>query len=101
MPARSEAQQKAADAALAAKRGRTTVSSLRGASRDMCDSMTEEELEEIAATPHGDIPARKECETRRPTRPVRLIAGTLTPGRRLEGVASDPRDLRCGKGDDR
>jgi hypothetical protein len=59
MPARSEAQQKAAGAALAAKRGETKVSSLQGASKDMYDSMTEDELEEIASTPHDDIPARK------------------------------------------
>jgi hypothetical protein len=50
MPAKSKAQQKAAGAALAAKRGETKVSELKGASREMYDSMSEEELEEFAST---------------------------------------------------
>jgi Protein of unknwon function (DUF3008) len=50
MPAKSKAQQKAAGAALAAKRGEIDVSELQGASREMYDSMTEEQLEEFAAT---------------------------------------------------
>lgn len=50
MPARSKAQQKAAGAALAAKRGRTGKSNLEGAAREMADSMTESELEELAST---------------------------------------------------
>jgi hypothetical protein len=50
MPAKSKAQQKAAGAALAAKRGETKVSELKGASREMYDSMSEKELEEFAST---------------------------------------------------
>ena len=50
MPAKSKAQQKAAGAALAAKRGEQKVGDLKGASRSMYKSMTEEELEELAAT---------------------------------------------------
>jgi hypothetical protein len=50
MPAKSKAQQKAAGAALAAKRGEITKSELRGASRAMVESMTEKELEEMAST---------------------------------------------------
>jgi hypothetical protein len=50
MPARSKAQQRAAGAALSAKRGETPVSRLKGASRDMYDSMSERELEELAET---------------------------------------------------
>ena len=56
MPARSKAQQQAAGAALSAKRGETRPSDLRGASRDMYDSMTEAELEDLAATPHKGLP---------------------------------------------
>ena len=48
MPAKSKAQQKAAGAALAAKRGETKVSDLQGASRDMYDSMSEDQLEDFA-----------------------------------------------------
>ncbi|HSD92861.1 MAG TPA: DUF3008 family protein [Methyloceanibacter sp.] len=50
MPAKSAAQQKAAGAALAAKRGETPVGELKGASKSMYKSMTEKELEEFAST---------------------------------------------------
>ncbi len=50
LPARSKAQQKAAGAALAAKRGDIAKSALKGASREMEESMTEDELEELAST---------------------------------------------------
>lgn len=50
MPAKSAAQQKAAGAALSAKRGDTPKSKLRGASKEMAESMTEKELEEMAHT---------------------------------------------------
>jgi hypothetical protein len=50
MPATSAAQQKAAGAALAAKRGDTSPSKLKGASKSMYDSMTEKELEVFAST---------------------------------------------------
>lgn len=50
MPARSAAQQKAAGAALAAKRGEISPRELKGASRSMYESMTEEQLEEFAST---------------------------------------------------
>jgi hypothetical protein len=50
MPAKSRAQQKAAGAALAAKRGKQKVSALKGASRSMYESMSEKELDEMAST---------------------------------------------------
>ena len=50
MPAKSKAQQKAAGAALSAKRGDTPKSKLKGASKGMAESMTEKELEELAST---------------------------------------------------
>jgi len=56
MPAKSKAQQKAAGAALAVKRGEADKSSLQGASKEMFESMTEEELEELASTKHDDLP---------------------------------------------
>ncbi|KCZ64868.1 MULTISPECIES: DUF3008 family protein [Hyphomonas] len=59
MPAQSEAQQKAAGAALSAKRGETKVSDLQGASKEMYDSMSESELEDLASTKHDDIPEKK------------------------------------------
>jgi hypothetical protein len=51
MPAQSKAQQKAAGAALSAKRGETKVGDLQGASKQMYDSMSEEELEEVLFPP--------------------------------------------------
>ena len=56
MKAKSKAQQKAAGAALSAKRGETKVSDLQGASKDMYDSMSEEELDEMASTDRSDLP---------------------------------------------
>ena len=50
MPAKSAAQQKAAGAALSAKRGDTPKSDLKGASKSMVDSMSEKELEDMAST---------------------------------------------------
>ena len=49
MPAKSKAQQKAAGAALSAKRGETPKSKLNGASKEMSESMTEKQLEEFAS----------------------------------------------------
>ena len=59
MPAQSKAQQKAAGAALSAKRGETRVSDLKGASKEMYESMTEKELEELAGTSHDHLPDKK------------------------------------------
>ena len=50
MPAKSQAQQKAAGAALAAKRGERKKSSLKGASKSMAESMSERQLDELAST---------------------------------------------------
>ncbi len=59
MPARSRVQQKAAGAALAAKRGEAPKSSLKGASREMAETMTEKELRDLAKTKHAKLPRRK------------------------------------------
>lgn len=56
MPAKSKAQQKAAGAALSAKRGETPKSKLQGASREMYDSMSESELEDFASGPRKGKP---------------------------------------------
>jgi hypothetical protein len=59
MPAKSKAQQKAAGAALSAKRGETPKSKLKGASKTMAESMTESELEDFAKTRRKGLPDRK------------------------------------------
>jgi hypothetical protein len=59
MPATSAAQQKAAGAALSAKRGDTPVSELKGASRQMYESMSEKELDDMASTSRKDKPEHK------------------------------------------
>lgn len=56
MQAQSKAQQRAAGAALAAKRDPSKIDDLEGASKDMFDTMTEGELEEMASTSHDDLP---------------------------------------------
>ena len=63
MPAKSAAQQKAAGAALSAKRGKTSPTKLKGASRGMYKSMSEKQLEEFAETKRKGLPEHKK-ETR-------------------------------------
>lgn len=58
MPAKSAAQQKAAGAALAAKRGDMKKSELKGASKSMEKSMSETELEKMASTKRKGKPER-------------------------------------------
>ncbi len=64
MPAKSKAQQRAAGAALSAKRGETKVGELQGASKQMYESMTEKELEEFASTKTDDLPDHVEDDAR-------------------------------------
>lgn len=59
MPAKSKAQQMAAGAALSAKRGETKKSELKGASREMYDSMNEDQLEDFASTKRKGKPEKK------------------------------------------
>lgn len=58
MPAKSQAQQKAAGAALSAKRGETKKADLKGASKSMVDSMSERQLEELASGSRKSKPKR-------------------------------------------
>jgi hypothetical protein len=58
MPAKSKQQQKAAGAALAAKRGERSKSSLKGASRQMVKSMSESELHKMASAKRKKLPRR-------------------------------------------
>lgn len=60
MPAKSQAQQKAAGAALSAKRGDTKVSELKGASKSMYESMSAKELKELAETKRKGKPEHKQ-----------------------------------------
>lgn len=69
MPARSKKQQMAAGAALAAKRGKRSKASLRGASRSMAESMSQSELREFAGTKRRSLPrtAKKSGTKKRST----------------------------------
>jgi hypothetical protein len=58
MPAKSKKQQMAAGAALAAKRGKRSKSSLKGASRSMYQSMSQQELRKMAKTKRKGKPTR-------------------------------------------
>lgn len=59
MPAKSKAQQMAAGAALAAKRGEKKTSELKGASKSMEKSMSEKELDKMASTKRKGKPQKK------------------------------------------
>jgi hypothetical protein len=59
MPARSKKQQMAAGPALAAKRGERSKASLKGASQEMVDSMSERQLREFASTKRRGLPRKK------------------------------------------
>jgi hypothetical protein len=58
MPATSKKQQMAAGAALAAKRGKRSKSSLKGASKQMEKSMSEKQLEDFAKTKRKKLPKK-------------------------------------------
>ena len=58
MPAKSKAQQKAAGAALAARRGDEKVGELKGASKSMYKSMKDTQLEDLASTKRKKLPSR-------------------------------------------
>jgi Protein of unknwon function (DUF3008) len=64
VPAKSKKQQMAAGAALAAKRGERSRSSLKGASRQMAKSMSEDQLEEFAGTKRKNLPEKKRSRSR-------------------------------------
>jgi hypothetical protein len=59
MPATSKAQQMAAGAALAARRGEIKKSELKGASREMYESMSQKQLEEFAETKRKGLPEHR------------------------------------------
>lgn len=59
MPAKSKKQQMAAGAALAAKRGETSKKSLKGASKQMAESMSEKQLKDFAKTKRKKLPTKK------------------------------------------
>lgn len=59
MPAKSRKQQMAAGAALAAKRGAKPKSTLKGASREMADSMSEKELHDMASAKRRKLPEQE------------------------------------------
>ncbi|MBV8143293.1 MAG: DUF3008 family protein [Verrucomicrobia bacterium] len=59
MPAKSKKQQMAAGAALAAKRGERSKSSLKGASKEMAESMSDKQLEDFAKTKRKKLPTKK------------------------------------------
>jgi uncharacterized protein DUF3008 len=65
MPAKSKKQQMAAGAALAAKRGKRSKSSLRGASKQMAKSMSEKQLRDFAKTKRKTLPRKKTRRKRR------------------------------------
>src|SRR5713226_4102149 len=78
MPARSKKQQMAAGAA---KRGKRSKSSLKGASRQMARSMSEKQLREFAKTKRKKLPTTKPKETLSDCRATAPVAGSGVGGR--------------------
>ncbi len=62
MSAKSKAQQKAAGAALSAKRGEQPKKALKGASRDMYEFMNKDQLEDLAKTKRKSLPRKKSAK---------------------------------------
>ena len=60
--ATSKKQQMAGGAALSAKKGEREKSSLKGASRSMYESMSKDDLEEMAGTKRKNLPRKKNGE---------------------------------------
>lgn len=60
MPVKSKVQQKAAGAALAAKHGEISKDELKGASKEMYESMSEKQLDEFASTKRKGLPEKVE-----------------------------------------
>ena len=61
MPAKSKSQQRAAGAALSAKRGDSKVSELKGPAKSMYKSMSEDELEKMAHAKRKNLPEHKQA----------------------------------------
>ena len=59
MPAKSKKQQMAAGAALSARRGEQPKYSLKGASKQMVESMSEDQLEDLARTKRRNLEEKK------------------------------------------
>lgn len=59
MPAKSKKQQMAAGAALSAKRGEKNKSELKGASKEMYESMNKKQLKDLAKTKRKKLPKKK------------------------------------------
>lgn len=59
MPSKSKAQQMAAGAALSAKSGRKKKSELYGQSKEMYESMSERQLEEMASSTRKGKPQHR------------------------------------------
>jgi hypothetical protein len=62
MPAKSENQQQAAGMALAVKRGKLAVNKLKGAAKQMYNSMNETQLKHYAETATKALPTSKKAE---------------------------------------
>jgi hypothetical protein len=92
MPAKSKAQQKAAGAALSAKRGDTPKDKLKGASKQMIDSMTEKQLDEFASTKRKGKPQHVADWSAQPHCGWSPSLETYLPRYGDAGAANDPEE---------
>ena len=89
MPAKSKAQQKAAGAALSAKRGDTKKSELKGAAKGMYEFMSEKQLDELASTKRKGKPEHVSKGKYRRKPPPSSRQGA-TRGRSASGILDMP-----------
>ena len=94
MPARSKKQQMAAGAALAAKRGERSKASLKGASREMAETMSEQQLREFAQHQAAGAATQAQRMSAPPDTDSRGSASVIAPSPRAAPCAASPRTWR-------
>jgi len=97
MPAKSKAQQKAAGAALAAKRGDAKPSALKGASRQMYKSMSEKQLDQFASTKRKGKPDYVEDSPIPAQKAARKKAAKKAAKTRAKNAAKKPLTKKVAK----
>ena len=94
MPARSKKQQMAAGAALAAKRGERSKASLKGASREMVETMSEQQLREFRQHQATGPAAQAQPMTAPPCGEGRASGSLIVPSPRGAACVASPRTWR-------
>jgi hypothetical protein len=89
--AKSKKQQMAAGAALSAKRGERSKSSLKGASKSMVESMSEDELHDMASVKRKKLPKRNTKKTAPRKSAAKKASSRKSAGRKSTGRKTSAR----------